>query len=163
MLDRAKEGRTPDANELAVAAVRVRVMSKRLEVLFDETIERGLVTETGVLVNNFAVLEDDDGRNAADAELGGDFVGFVAVVLDDLSTAVKGFSSLFEARGEHAAGAAPGSPEVNENRQFGLDDGGFEVGVVDVKNFAHDISMRYWLEITVGAALVQAGRQDLKF
>ena len=140
-LDRAKEGRTPDANERAVAAVRVRVALKRLEVLFNEAVERSLVAKTGVLVNNFALLEDDDGRDAADAQLGGDFVGFVAVVLDDLSTAVKGVGSLFEARGEHTAGTAPGSPEVDENRQFVLDDSGFEVGVVDVKNFAHDISM----------------------
>ena len=53
------------------------------------------------------------------------------------SASVKRFGRLFKARGEHAAGAAPGRPEVNKNGSVAVD-GLIKSFVVDVKNFTHD-------------------------
>ena len=120
--------------------MRLRLPQSGLEVSFDEGVERFLIAQARAFTDVLAVLEGDHGRDAAHVVLAGEAAGFVAVVLGDHDAAVKGFGSLFEARGEHAAGTAPRSPEVDEDRDVGLGDDFFEVFVGDVNDFAHDDS-----------------------
>ena len=110
-------------------------------MLFDKAIKRGLIAVAGMLTDDLAVLKGDNGRDTADTKFGGYTGGFVAVVLDNAGATVKGHGCLFKTRGEHTAGAAPGSPKIDENRQIGVQNSGLEVVVVDVKDFAHDISI----------------------
>ena len=85
-------------------------------------------------------LEDDDRGDAADVAVGSQLARFVAVVLGNDGAAFKRFGGLFDAGSEHAAGTAPRGPEVNENGKLGLGHEFVKVGVVHVKDFAHDYS-----------------------
>ena len=117
-----------------------RLKSQKLEVRFDEGVERSLVAHTRALSNGFAILEGDDRRDTANVVFTSKAVGFVAVVLSDHGTTVERLSGLFKTRGEHTARTAPGGPEVNENRGVGLGNDVFEVVVIHVDDFAHGYS-----------------------
>ena len=137
------EGRVRDAPKTRQSPARepddcVPSMCSESEILFDEGVERGLVAGTRALIDHFTPAEDDDRGNAANAVLRCHTRGLVDVVLGNDRAAVEGLGRLFKARGEHAAGPAPRGPEVDEDGGFGVDDFG-EVGVGDVKNFAHDV------------------------
>ena len=58
----------------------------------------------------------------------------------DDGAAVERFGGMLKAGRKHAAGAAPRSPEVDDDGDVGLGDDGFKVFVVDVNDFAHDDS-----------------------
>lgn len=108
-------------------------------VLLDKGGELGTAQGTGVLADDFAVLVNEDGRDAADAVFGGNLVAFINVVLGNDNLAGVGVGSFLKKRAEHTAGGAPRSPEVNKHGLVGnLLDFGVEVGVVyDTDVFAH--------------------------
>lgn len=64
-------------------------------VLLDKGGELGTAQGTGVLADDFAVLVNEDGRDAADAVFGGNLVAFINVVLgnDNLAGVGVGASS----------------------------------------------------------------------
>ena len=76
-----------------------------------------------------AVLEEDQGRNALDAELPLRLRVVVDVELGDLEATRILLCDLLEHGGDHAAGAAPFGPEVDQDRLVGLDDLALEGGV----------------------------------
>ena len=90
-----------------------------LKVLLDEGHQLALTHGAGVLTDDFAVLVDEHRRDAANVVFGGDGGIFVHVVLGDHGAAVELFGSSVKRRGEHAAGAAPGGPEVDEDGLVG--------------------------------------------
>ena len=88
-------------------------------------------------VHHFSALEEKERRDVADAELHGSFIGIVDVALGhDHATFVFGLD-LVHGGGEHAAGAAPGSPEINHHGQVTCQDVG-NVGIGYY--FCHSIS-----------------------
>lgn len=103
-----------------------------LEVAFYELVEGSLIAGAGTASDYFAVLVDEDGRDGLDAVLTGDVGGLINVVLGDDSAAGEGLCSSFKSRGEHAAWAAPGGPEVYECWKSRVKDFCLEVCVVDV-------------------------------
>src|SRR5687767_11043852 len=78
-----------------------------------------------------AVLEQDHGRDRADAEPTRRDRIRVDVELRDLELVVLG-GDLLEDGADHPAGAAPGRPEVDEHRLVGLQDLLFEIRITDL-------------------------------
>ncbi len=78
------------------------------------------------------VLENHQGGNATDAELGWDVAVLVHVHLGHLQFAFVGTSHFVQDRGDHFAGAAPFGPEVDNHRLARLEDVGVKTGVGDV-------------------------------
>lgn len=111
-----------------------------LKVLLDERHQFALTHGAGVLTDDFAVLVDENRRNAANVVFGGDGGVFVHVVLGDHGAAVELFGSGVKRRGQHTAGAAPGSPEVDEDGLVGhVLHGVLKVGIGRGEDeFAHD-------------------------
>ncbi len=111
-----------------------------LKVLLDEGHQLALTHGAGVLTDDFAVLVDEHRRDAANVVFGGDGGIFVHVVLGDHGAAVELFGSSVKRRGEHAAGAAPGGPEVDEDGLVGhVLHGVLKVGIGRGEDeFAHD-------------------------
>src|SRR5712692_4878799 len=69
-----------------------------------------------------SVLEEDHRRDRADPEASsGDRIR-VHIELHDAELRALFTRDLFEDRGDHAAGAAPGGPEVDEHRLIRLED-----------------------------------------
>ena len=87
------------------------------------------------LLGDRPVLEEDHGRDREDFVLSGGLLVLVDVDADDLEVVALGVD-LLEDRMDDAAGAAPGSPEVDEHGPLGLEDLGLEVGVCHVVEFA---------------------------
>jgi hypothetical protein len=79
-----------------------------------------------------AALEDHEGGDTADAELGGDVAVVVHVHLGDLEFAFICGGHFVQDRGNHFAGAAPFGPEVDHHRLARLEHVGFESGVGNV-------------------------------
>jgi hypothetical protein len=67
------------------------------------------------------VAEDEEGRDASDGEAGRHTGGVVDVHLDHLERAGELTGCPLYARGDRAAWAAPGRPEVDQYRQLGRD------------------------------------------
>jgi hypothetical protein len=91
------------------------------------------------------VLEHDHGRDALDAVAQSVLVVLIGVDLrhDDLVLVVVG--DLFENRSNHATGSAPGSPEVHQHRELGLEyliiklRVGYRLGLVHCFDLRHSI------------------------
>ena len=95
-----------------------------------------------MLVDDLAVAEGDDRGDAANAVFAGAAGRFVDVVLGDDGAAVEGLRGLFKARGEHAAGAAPGRPEVDEDGLAGLND--FDLNMLGIGDLDFSINDDIW-------------------
>ena len=151
LLDMAMELEIDNAQRMRKQELMFAILKKRakageqifgdgtLEVLPDKGGELGTAQGTGVLADDFAVLVNEDGRDAADAVFGGNLVAFINVVLGNDNLTGVGVGSFLKKRAEHTAGGAPRSPEVNKHGLVGnLLDFGVEVGVVyDTDVFAH--------------------------
>src|SRR4051812_44698566 len=126
--------------ELQRAAQRVVVAGRDERVglggheLVEEALDDHRRLRADELVDDRAVLERFDGRDALDAVLRGNLLVGIRVELreDDLALACRG--GLLEDRGELAARAAPGGPEVDDDRgrPRALDDLLLEVAFADV-------------------------------
>ena len=88
-------------------------------------------------VDLFAVLEEHEHWDGADAELGGEVGAFVDIDLADFKGAALFGGELLEDGGEHAARATPFGPEVDDDWGGGGFDLGLEVvGVEGDEGFA---------------------------
>ena len=74
----------------------------------------GGLLDADELLHHFTVLENDEGGDALDPELGGNSAGLVDVDLGDFG-AFHLADDLFEDRALHPAGAAPRGPEVHQH------------------------------------------------
>src|ERR1700694_1761853 len=84
-----------------------------------------------------AVLEQDHRRDRADPEAPcRDRIG-INVELGDLYLLALLICDLLENGGDHATGAAPGCPEIDQDRSLRFDDFGLEVLVADYLWLAH--------------------------
>src|SRR3954452_495299 len=83
------------------------------------------------LLGDLAVAEEDHRRDREDLVLRGGLLVLVDVELDDAQVLALA-RDLLEDRADHAAGAAPGRPEVDEDGRLGLDDLRLEARVGDV-------------------------------
>jgi hypothetical protein len=70
-----------------------------------------------LLVYNFAIFENEESRDVADAKLHSDFTLFVYVHLSNYGAAVKVLGEFVHDGTHHAAGTAPCGPKIN---QYGL-------------------------------------------
>ena len=75
--------------------------------------EGGFWNGTNNGVNFLAALEHHQGGDAADPVLACNVGVFVGVELEDFDLAFEFLRELVNNRSNHAAGATPGSPEVN--------------------------------------------------
>ena len=96
--------------------------SSRLELLLRVGADDGL--------DRLAALEEDHRRDREHLEVRRRLLVLVDVQLHDAQIGALG-GDLLEHRRDHAAGAAPGRPEVDEHGGLGLDHLGLEVGVCD--------------------------------
>src|SRR3990170_1796370 len=98
---------------LRVIALRQRLLDRPLQV--------SLGPEAYDLVDRLSALEHQQGGNTADAVPGGGLHVIVGVELHELHLPVVLSRQLFHQGGDHAAGAAPGCPEVHEHGCTGLE------------------------------------------
>src|SRR5437867_12640003 len=90
-------------------------------MLVDDFFQRILVGEADHLLDDLASLEQEQRRNAADAELEGRVRVLVHVQLADDDPAVVIARQLLHRRRQAAAGTAPFRPEINEYGLFAGD------------------------------------------
>src|SRR5690242_6969128 len=83
-------------------------------------LELSLGLEPDDLADLLAVLEDEEGRDAPDAVLGGCAWIVVRVELAELDLTVVLLSELVDDGSDHATRATPGGPEVDEDRLVSL-------------------------------------------
>ncbi len=100
-------------------------------------VELGLGHRADDLIGHLAVLEKDEVRDAAHAELGRRLLVIVNVHLDDLGLAVVLAGKFLEHGGDGPAGAAPGSPEIDEHGHVGIKDLRLERRIGNFSQFAH--------------------------
>jgi phosphoribosylaminoimidazolecarboxamide formyltransferase / IMP cyclohydrolase len=108
-----------------VITMRDRASHRAGDPLFELRLRRGADLAGGEL----AVLEQHQGRDRHDAELGGGVGVLVDIELDDLDLAVERLGNLFQRRRDHFARAAPFRPEIDHHRSGRLDDILIERGV----------------------------------
>src|SRR5688572_11837506 len=100
-----------------------------LDVFVDKLLEMILVGEPDDRLHDFPTLEDENGRNAADAELRRSIRVLVYVELAHRDFAVVIGRQRVDRRREAPAWSAPLSPEVDEHRLVGLHDRLIEITV----------------------------------
>src|SRR6476620_5862993 len=83
---------------------------------------------------HLAALEDHQGRDRHHAVFRGRLRALVDVQLHDLDLVAHRAGNLVEGGGDHAAGAAPFGPEVDDHRPGRLEHFGFEIGVRNLAN-----------------------------
>lgn len=106
---------------------------RSLQELLDKCFQLRAIHKARILPYDFAVLIDDDRRDAADIVLRRDVVAFIHVVLGHHDLAGIGIGRFFHQGPQHAAGTAPRSPEVYKHGQIGyLVDLFIKIGVIDV-------------------------------
>src|SRR5208283_67596 len=93
-------------------------------------------------------LEEDHRRNREHLEASRRLRVLVDVQLDDPQLRALG-GDLLEYRGDDAAGTAPGRPEVDEHRPFGLENLGVEIGVCDLGEGACHCDLLVSFPITI--------------
>ncbi len=98
----------------------------------DESCQLGLGGSAHFVASQFAVLEQQQGGNATNAELGGDAAVLVHIDLHDGELALVFAGHLVERGRDHAARPAPLGPEVHENGNAGLQHVLLEIGVIGV-------------------------------
>ena len=91
------------------------------------------------LADRLATLEDQQRRDRADPVLTGGHRVLVGVELHELDAAVVLLGEFLDDRRDHAAGAAPGRPEVDQHRVVVLDHIQVERGVGRVSGHRHDM------------------------
>ena len=95
------------------------------------------LSEQRDLARDFATLEDEQRGDRADAVLAGDARVLVRVQLYELHTAVVLAGQLLHDRSDHAAGAAPRRPEVDQDGRVVVDDVGLKGRVGGVGRVSH--------------------------
>ena len=95
---------------------RFRLAGWSGEVLFDQGLEGGLALHADQAVDFLAVLEEDERGDAHHAQRDGGVGVFVDVELAEGHAARVLLGQRFEHGRGHAAGAAPGSPEVDQRK-----------------------------------------------
>src|SRR4051794_26041650 len=78
--------------------------------------EVSFAAEADDLVSDFAVLENQEGGNGADAVLSGEPLELIDVQLGDLDLAIVFGSEVIQNRRNHFTRAAPFRPKIDENR-----------------------------------------------
>ncbi len=73
------------------------------------------------MVGDLPLLEQQQGGDGADAELGGQVLMFVNVDFADADAAIVLLGELVQNRSQHFAGPAPFGPEIHQNRLGRLD------------------------------------------
>jgi len=98
-------------------------------------------------IDDDAVFEQLDGGQAADTELGGNFLLSIGIDFDNQKAALKLVGELFEYGCERPARTAPLGPEIHQHRHSmrPIEDHGLEGGRVCVENvrrFTHQGKVR---------------------
>lgn len=88
--------------------------------------------EADVFIDDLAVFDEGERRDGLNIELCGEFAFIIDIDFGDFVFTFV-FLSDFEKDGaNHFAGAAPRCPEINDDRDFGVDNFGLECGLSDV-------------------------------
>ena len=88
-------------------------------------------------VDLLTALENHQGGNTANAVLARDVGVFVGIQLEDFDLTVELLGDLLNDWSNHATGATPGSPEINQYRNVALEDVLLERGVGDRSGARH--------------------------
>src|SRR5882757_6568484 len=83
---------------------------------------------------HLAALEDHQSRDRHHAVFRGRLRALVDVELHDLDLVAHRAGNLVERGGDHAAGAAPFGPEIDDHRPGRVEHFGFEIGVRNLAN-----------------------------
>lgn len=97
------------------------------EVPIDEFGDSLLRNRADQLSDALPILEDEQSGDAHDAETTREFGLIVHVDLEDLGSAIVFRGDLFDERRDRSARAAPFGPEVDQDRDFGLQDLRFKI------------------------------------
>ena len=92
-----------------------------LEDFVDLTLEDRLRNRADDLLGDDAVLEQEQGRDAADAEVHGRLRVGVDVELREGELAIVFLGELFYDGGDHLTGATPVGPEIDQDREVGVE------------------------------------------
>ena len=121
-----------NANEKGARRRPVPAVSPPAQIAdVDPVLQRRFRRRADLVRHHFAVLEHEQRRDAAHAQLGRRFRVLVDVDLDDLHLACHLGRQLFQRRADLAAGAAPFGPEIDDDGNVGLAHFGIESGVRD--------------------------------
>jgi chromate reductase, NAD(P)H dehydrogenase (quinone) len=115
--------------QLKAFAAFVRKQGARGDRALDEILERLLGRRACVLADDFAVLEDQQGRDAADLILARRRRIVVNVHLGDGDLPAHLFRQRLERGRDLLAGPAPLGPEVDQHGALGLEDEHLEIGI----------------------------------
>jgi len=96
-------------------------------MLFDLGFQIGFSDESNELLGDLAILEEYEGRNGADVELGGDLA--VLIDVDFCNAQFPGHfpGQLFEDGRDGFAGSTPRGPEIDQQGDGGRIDRTFEI------------------------------------
>ncbi|KAG5728914.1 hypothetical protein E4T56_gene8934 [Termitomyces sp. T112] len=100
----------------------------------DPLLQLRLRRRTDLAGGHLAALEDHQGRDRHHAVFGRGLRALVDVELDDLDLVAHRAVDLVEGGGDHAAGAAPFGPEIDDDGAVRLEHFGFEIGVGNLAN-----------------------------
>ena len=95
--------------------------------------QNSLRGKPNMAVNQLSTLENEDGRDAADAEFDGDFRVFVNVHLGDERLSVVLSGKFVNDGAYHAARATPFSPKIEDGYAIVFEDFLLEVCISDFK------------------------------
>src|SRR6185436_3209621 len=108
-------------------------------------------------LGDLTVAEQQQRRDGHDLVLRGGLDVLVGVELDDLQLGPLA-GDLLDDRGDHAARAAPGSPEVHQHGLVGLDDLRLEVRIGDLVDAGHVAPCRGLTSESIGGAATPTPR-----
>ncbi|OFZ01202.1 MAG: hypothetical protein A2070_14625 [Bdellovibrionales bacterium GWC1_52_8] len=100
-----------------------------LQMLLNRRDDRGFGVIADELIHGGAVFEEKNGRNPPDMEPRRRVRVFINIHFEDFHPAGELIGDFGNRRTEHPAGAAPLSPEVNDDQLLGLEHLGLEIGV----------------------------------
>ncbi len=91
-------------------------------------------------MDDLALFEEDDGGDGVDGELHRGVAVGVGIDFTYLDLAFVFFGEFVDGGCEHAAGATPFSPEIDEDGGIGIEDFGIEVGIGELNDIGagHD-------------------------